>query len=235
MLIIGIFVTVMFLLYTKKKNDVQRKLLIVQKESLKSQLEIQDRTLNYVGQELHDNIGQSLMFARLNVTSILDSNGLDRQKLELASKSLNDVITDLRNLARSMYEGKVRKEPLLKSLTDEIFLVQSTTKIDASMAVSGDEYELESEKKVMAFRIMQEAISNVLKHARATSLRVNLSYSPTGISATVADNGIGLTDKSSSLRGMGLASMHDRADLIGGSVELSGEGGGTTVKLFIPK
>jgi two-component system sensor histidine kinase UhpB len=116
--------------------------------------------------------------------------------------------------------------------------IQERAKLDIQVEISGNEPTLPTTVKTAVFRILQEALTNVIKHARANQVRINLTYSPQEIHARITDDGQGFkTDsvESSGRISWGLKGMEERASLLGGRIKIhSTPGEGTTVEVFVP-
>ena len=106
--------------------------------------------------------------------------------------------------------------------------------IDATLTVNGDRYELDSEKKLLLFRIIQEAVGNAIKHGNATKINITLAYKKEVIIVEIHDNGKGfdtrLLDES---KGLGLHNIQVRAKLLGTIEVVSAAGKGTAITLKI--
>src|SRR5262249_32754882 len=106
--------------------------------------------------------------------------------------------------------GLAQVETLLKPLRD--------AGIDATLKVSGARRELPAALDLSAFRIVQEALTNVLKHAQATRVEVSVDYSAEALTLVIADNGAGSPAPAAAATGHGLIGMRERADLFGGEL-----------------
>jgi signal transduction histidine kinase len=104
--------------------------------------------------------------------------------------------------------------------------------------ISGEEHPVSAPAKMALFRIVQEALNNAIKHARATKVNIYLHYLDDSVNIQVSDNGQGFNQRSLSSGGRvswGLRNMQERAKLLGGTFQVrSGPGEGTTIDVFIP-
>ena len=197
-----------------------------------------------IARDLHDETGQSLTAIGLGLRGLsttLKKNPAQAadtlHKLEsLAADSLSELqrlITDLRPshlddlglpAALRWYGGKVAERTGLKVRVD----------------IFGEEKTMVDAAKIAVFRIVQEALNNIIKHAGATSIFIQLSFEPTRIHVTVRDDGQGfdpdiVRKRQTSRPSLGLAGMNERAALLGGTVVIeSGPGQGTLVEAKIP-
>jgi signal transduction histidine kinase len=113
---------------------------------------------------------------------------------------------------------------------------QTRTGITCSYACSISHIELDAEQSTAVFRIFQEALTNVLRHAKATRIDVSIGEEEEELVLRVRDNGRGILESErTGLRSLGLLGMKERADLMGGSIEITGfHGTGTVVVLRVP-
>ena len=127
--------------------------------------------------------------------------------------------------------------PALRSLTHNLEKTDGTL---AEFSVIGEERRLSNEIELSLFRIVQEALNNVSKHAEATTVEVLVEYNGNGIKITVRDNGKGFElqgsmDDLPRIGQLGLMGMQERVWLLGGSIEVKPElGKGTTLKVEVP-
>ena len=116
--------------------------------------------------------------------------------------------------------------------------VKERTKLDVQVVTRGNEPDISSPVKTALFRIIQEALTNVIKHAHATQVRIHLSFLPREIRARVVDNGQGFNPsmvESAGRISWGLKGMEERASLLGGNLKVNSKPGeGTTVDVSVP-
>jgi two-component system NarL family sensor kinase len=229
------FVVLLAYLFTARKNKLlQEKQLMktqFEQELLQTQLEIQEQTLKTISEEIHDNVGQVLSLAKLNLNTF-DSNS--EQKLQDTKQLISKAINDLRNLSRSMHGDRIAELGLQQSLADELQILENSGEFKTNMKITGETYKLPPQKEMVLFRIVQEALNNAIKHAKAKNINLLLDYKPGLFTLTVADDGNGF-DSDLVKNGIGLKSMRNRAQLIGGSCNLqSSTGNGTSITIELP-
>lgn len=244
-LLVGFIVTVLFL-YQKKQHKQEQELVRLKEEydqeMLKSQLEIQEVTLKNIAQELHDNIGQILSVVKLSLSVLpVEKEHKAYEPLQHIREVLNKAVFDLADLTKSLHTDRIAQIGLVESIQFDLQTLKKTGLMDVQLDVAGDEYKLGGQKEVFIFRIFQELVNNILKHAKATQLVIKLNYSsPVNFAFSVTDNGVGFSmqekkDSKSPLNGVGLKSMVNRAKLIGATIVFdSYPGRGTSVKLELP-
>lgn len=207
-------------------------------ELLQTQIEIQEQTLKTISEEIHDNVGQVLSLAKLNLSTV--GNILDQHiqsKIISAKDLVSKAINDLRDLSRSLHGEKIGEIGLENAIANELKILQNTGQFETGLDINGQVYKSDAEKEMVLFRIVQEALHNAVKHAHANHLKVGLNYQPDSFTLTINDDGNGFSPEAlnSSQTGIGLKSMRNRAILIGGEFSIhSSKNNGTFISVKLP-
>ena len=244
-LLAGFFILVLvaYINQRKKKHIEEKKTMQVnfQQELLRTQLEIQEQTLKNISQEIHDNIGQVLSLAKLNLaTADLSKADALQQKIEDSRKLVAKAIQDLRDLSKSLNTDYLADMGLARSVEYELELIKKTGYFETQFIQEGCGYSLGQQKELILFRILQEVISNIIKHAKANLITVELLYEPDAFSLRITDNGQGfdlgaLSERQHGERGLGIKNMHSRAQLIGAQFSVTSTiQKGTVVAVRLP-
>lgn len=226
LLLLGIFIISFLFFYQKKRTihitEQEHLKAVFSQEILTTQIEVQEQTLNYISQELHDNIGQVLSFVKLNLgTTASMAEEKKQRKIDESRDLLAQVITDLRNLSKSLSFQQISQFGLVRSMNLEIDRINKSGLIKIDVQVSGEPYDLGEQRELVLFRIFQEALNNALKYAHALNFSVSLRYDEESFNLTLADDGIGFsTDTANTKNGAGLKNMESRAALIGAKATL---------------
>ena len=208
-------------------------------EILKSQIEVQNQTLQHIGQELHDNIGQLLSVAKINLNILEESDNEELVFIKQTNEIITQSISDLRALTKSLDGDFVKDFGLEESISHELQRIRKTRRFQTEISVLGEKRKLGYEREIVLFRIVQEVLNNALKHSKAKNLTLILHYFPKSFTLNIQDNGKGfdledVNQKSISQSGAGLRNMQRRMELIGGKCSISSEiGKGTEVILSI--
>ena len=241
-IIIVAFVILLSVLFTAKKNKLLQEKQIMKTQFnqalLQTQIEIQEQTLKTISAEIHDNVGQVLSLAKLNLNTFNTITDEPTQtKISDTKNLVAKAINDLRNLSRSLYGDKIADLGLPDAISNEFKILENSGQYNTALKIIGESYKLDPQKQMVLFRIVQEAMNNTIKHARAKNIQVTLDYKPELFTLTIADDGTGF-DPSSLLSlqtGIGLKSMQNRAALIGGQLTIhSSENTGTTLSIVLP-
>jgi len=223
LLVLIFFIIIFIIVYNKRQNkNLQEKIILQsqhQQELLQTQLEIQEQTLKTISEEIHDNIGQILSLAKLNLNTLVNA---EDQKIQYTKSLVSKAINDLRNLSRSIHGDRIAELGLLQSITDELIILENSGQFATHLKVTGNPYKMDTQKEMVLFRIMQEAMNNAIKHSKAKNITVEMDYQPAKFCITVSDDGIGFdtTTLTAGKLGIGLTSMKNRVTLIGGSIKM---------------
>lgn len=242
LVIITVLVITFFVVFQKRKN----KLLIEKYEQKrqfeielsKSRLEIQEQILKNIGWELHDNVGQLLSVAnmQLNILSTEISSKL-KNRLKDSQDVLKQTLAEVRALSKSLNSDVIQNLGLIKSVENELNRFNKLKFLNASLTVKGEENGVVDEKdKIIIFRILQEFFSNSIKHSKAKNLDVMLEYLPNELFISVTDDGVGF-DEQKIKKGSGLINMKNRAELINADFDfksLKGKGVSLTLNYKNP-
>ena len=215
-------------------NAMLARLESEREESMRRVIGAQESERLRVAQELHDEIGQNLTAALLQLARVRKLAGPDLQdEVGAATETVRANLDDLRRIAQ-----RLRPQAL-----DELGLTSALSQFSARLSVqAGLEIEahldgrlppLTREEELVIYRVAQEALTNVVRHAGATHSELVLERAPDRLTLRVADDGRGLGDEA--LAGGGIRGMHERATLIHADLRVGRrDGGGTEVVLHVP-
>jgi signal transduction histidine kinase len=223
----GFILLYIFIYNQRKKRHIEEKEQLrstFQKELLKTQLEVQEQTLNNISREIHDNITQVLSFVKLNLGMIDGADEAVKAKINESRELVAQTINDLRNLSKSMSFEHIAQLGLVKTLEIEAGRINNSGIIDIELLIAGGPYSLGEERELVLFRIFQEALNNTLKHSGAKRLKINLQYSEQLFNLTLEDDGAGFVPEDVDA-GLGLKNMQSRAALIGAVAQISSSPG----------
>jgi signal transduction histidine kinase len=210
-----------------------------QQEILLSQLEIQEQTLKNISQEIHDNIGQTLSLVKLNLNTIdLDKPAVVPQKINNSKELVGKAITDLRSLSKKLHTDSVMSAGLLKAIEFELGLVEKSGVFQTSFKIYGEPVPLDAQKELILFRIVQEAMNNIIKHAQASTIAISANFDPGQLFLSIQDNGNGFelrADDGDMNRGIGMRSMQNRVALLNGQFVIeTAPAKGTQIQISVP-
>ena len=238
--VLGAFVIIIVLIYRKRRNNHLKEKQDMQNTLLQTRLEIQEETFKTISQEIHDNIGQSLSFVKLNLNTIDDTSPATKEKITESKNLLTKTIHDLRDIARSLNPDFINELGLYGALEQQLQLLEKSGEYKTAFIVTGDVYKNDQQRELVVFRIVQELLNNTVKHAAANEVSIAIDYQPEKLSITVHDNGKGFDIDAMQLvqnnNGLGLRNMHNRMTLIKGSITINSKPiEGTTAIIELPK
>ncbi len=219
LVIITSLVIIFFIVFQKRKNklllDKIKQQQIFEEEIALAQTEIQEQTLKNIGWELHDNVGQLLAFASMQL-SILKMQVTDdvKDKFKDTSEALKESLKEVRSLSRSLNNEVVLNIGFEKSINNELDRLKKMKFASATMEVKGEKVDFNNRKdEIIIFRIIQEFLSNSVKYSEAKHLKIVLEYTSDLLKIVASDDGKGF-DADTVEKGSGLLNMKSRADLI---------------------
>lgn len=195
----------------------------------------QENERSLIGLELHDNINQVLTTVKLHNEMVLEGIGDAKTILPRTLKYLQDCINEIRSLSKRLSAPTLGKISLEESVKDLIDSINTTSKIKITHRISGlDNQILKKELHIGVYRILQEQLNNVLKHADASEVFIQLERSEDSIHLSVTDNGKGFAMQNNK-SGIGLVNMQTRAESLNGTFNLKSQPGrGCEMKLTLP-
>ncbi|TDN87609.1 hypothetical protein DET49_11157 [Salegentibacter sp. 24] len=217
-LLLTAFVIVFFVVYQRRKNKMLQEQFEAkqrfEREISQSRLEMQEQTLKNVGWELHDNIGQLLSVANMQL-NIFSRNLPETEKTSVLEikETVASSLQEVRSLSKSLNNQVIGYAGLLVSLENELARFQRMGVIKTHLDITGEKEEIPQQDSIILFRILQEFFSNVIKHAKASELHVTIAYTAQEILISAKDNGRGF-DMAGVKKNSGLFNMESRASLI---------------------
>lgn len=224
---------------TERKKLEQRLLdEQINKQKLLTQASIdgQEKERKEIGKELHDNIGQQLTTTKLFLDLAKSSaDDTTAEMISMALKGISDVINEVRRMSRSLMPPTLGDLGLMESVSDLVETISRTQYLRIDLDdYEFDEDKLPDNKKLMIFRIIQEQLNNIVKHAEAKRVSVMLRNDKAFLLLEIKDDGKGF-DPRGVRKGLGLTNMRNRAELFGGEVKItSAPGKGCTLTVKVP-
>jgi signal transduction histidine kinase len=237
--LIAIVLTSLYLILTNRRLFARLGELSAQRSELAQKLiATQEATLRHISRELHDEFGQVLtaigaMLSRAGNQAPAGSPlRADLQEVrEVAQSTLNNI----RSLSQALHPVLLEEQGLESTLGWYIPTVERQTGVTLHYEKSGESFAVETGAGVHIYRIVQEALNNVVRHAESKEAWVRLKFLPGQLEVSVEDHGKGFL-RESGQRGIGLVAMRERAEIIGGTLAVTAVGaGGTLVRIDIPR
>jgi len=240
---IGGIIIFIFQYHKRKLMHEKEKALINEQhlqDLLNSKLEIQHQTMQDIGREIHDNIGQRLTLAAIYANRMTYENKFPEQKEQIAAIGdlLNESIDELRNLSKNLTNANSGITELKVLIENECKRVNDLNVCTVAYSFNETGYSISNTIKNFILRIIQEFLQNSLRHARCTHISLNFEHHEPGLAIQIEDDGIGFSMvnyEERANKGIGLSNMKKRAELIGAEFSFSSVvNEGTKLILFIP-
>ena len=232
-LLVGVLAGFLFI-----RNRQRKALLQEQKRWAQTVVDSAEAERKRIAADLHDGIAQQIAAIKMYASGLLRHlQGTPREQIEHLTNALDHTGQEIRQLAHQMMPRSLAELGLTAALDDLIWLSFSQTSIQVTM--NTDEYTLPANptNDTALYRVTQEAINNILKHAEAQSVRLILRNTATLLTLSIADDGIGfdLPKTENHPETLGIKSMRSRILLCGGTMTLtSTPHNGTLIEIKIP-
>lgn len=225
LVIVTTLVIVFFIVFQKRKNklllDKIKQQQEFDEEISRAQTEIQEQTLKHIGWELHDNVGQLLAYASMQM-NMLSAQVADNMKDSVNSTAdvIKESLKEVRSLSKSLNNDVILNIGFEQSITNELNRLKRMKFGSAELHIKGEKKELQNKKhEIVIFRILQEFFSNSVKYSEGKNLKVRLEYKTSNLLIEASDDGKGF-DVDTVEKGSGLINMKSRAELIGATFNL---------------
>jgi two-component system sensor histidine kinase UhpB len=195
-------------------------------------IDAQERERRRIAQDLHDEVNQALTAVSLRLQASIEHAPVElRKELSETKQLAGQAMEELLTLARQLRPAVLDDHGLLPALHSQVRLFSDQTGIETKFHVHGPATELTPEQQLVVYRVTQESLSNVMQHAEAGRVEVDLSFNGRTV-LSIADDGRGFVAPREG--GLGLSGMRERALLVGGNLSIrSGDGHGTRVELTL--
>lgn len=191
-----------------------------------------------ISREIHDELGQALTALKMDLSWLISRLGKDHKpilvKARLMSKLIDTNIQTVKRISSELRPGLLDNLGLTAALEWQAEDFRKRTGIKCAVSICPDDVDVERDVSTAIFRIFQETLTNVVRHAKAKSVRVSLKKTEEALVFQVKDNGKGISEKQiSSPTSIGLIGMKERVHFFGGRMEITSKKG-TVVTVTIP-
>lgn len=222
---------------TEKKlleQEIMNQKVEEQKKMTRAVLNAQENERNKIGQDLHDNVNQILVGAKLYLGLINNENSGSPDFVNQSLTLIDNAIDEIRSLTRKEVtpSKKISLKAIIQSLVDNTNL-RSAVKIN--FAYASGSLTINADLKLNIYRIVQEAINNILKHAEAKNATVLIKKTKQGLRIMIEDDGKGFVPNLTTYKGIGLSNMLNRVESYNGNLTISSDpGSGCKIEIAIP-
>ena len=201
----------------------------------------QENERKRVAIEIHDSIGQQIVGVLYRVRAfdfLLSASRFTEAQAEVNEIKgiLEKTLSELRRVLAGLHPLALDELGLISTLRQEVEKLNQETNTKCLFQLEGTPIELTSSREAAIYRVVQEALTNIRKHAKATKANVQLHFEPGTVSVKVSDNGKGFKlDETNMAGNLGLLGMKERAEMLGGNLSVTSKpGSGTSIVLTFP-
>ncbi|RTL54785.1 MAG: hypothetical protein EKK39_03695 [Sphingobacteriales bacterium] len=243
-LLVAFYIVVQVIAYArkKKKYEAEKNQMsqLFEQQLIQTKLEVQEQTLQNFSADLHDNIGQLLSLTNVTLASVnIKEDAKAATKIQVAQDLIKRSIKELRLLAK-LYQGeKLIENGIAEAITQEVQWFQRNDYLKVEFKNNlPDNFNLSHPyANLFVYRLVQECLSNIIKHADATEIFIFLGIKEGHLMLEISDNGKGFVydEKNFQYTGMGIFNMKQRIALLNGTMNIiTREGKGTCIVFNIP-
>jgi signal transduction histidine kinase len=241
-LLFAVVVVIAIVKYRSKQKEFLQRENTIKTELVKILLEAKEQTLEGIAERIHVDIQQTLSLAKLNLSKVLmSSDKVDIYKIKQSKELITQTIQEIKSLSKEFDPKYITGHTLEENIARQLERVEKRTNLKTVFNTSEKEISLNNEKQIFIYRIIQEAINNILAHAEATQIKINLKNNIGNFMLTIEDNGKGFDprslydSKNNHSNGMGLTNMRSRTQLMNGIFTIENcENRGIKIMLKIP-
>ena len=196
-----------------------------------------DEERKRLARELHDSVGQGLVAMQLDIEKVFElcsKTCENASRLGPVAQRCSRMVQEIRNICHGLYPPTLEPLGLVAALKQVLQQCKGHVRVRTRFASSVRQVRFDPQIEIALFRIAQEALCNVLQHSRARSVALGLGSMAGRVTMTIQDDGAGFEPDEAAGRGIGLASMKERAEALGGTLRIVSGPGRTRVEARLP-
>lgn len=203
---------------------------------VRASIESQEKERAQIGRELHDNINQILAVTRAYVDAAVNEDERRDELLQRSMKNLDMAINEIRKMSKSLVPPSMKEDGLVESVADLVENMRVVNRFTIQFRCERENLvDLGEQQQLALYRIVQEQVNNIIKHAEARNVSIELNGVNGYVNLLIRDDGKGFDPRARS-KGVGLSNIMSRIEVFDGKLELiSSEGTGCTLKVKIPR
>jgi PAS domain S-box-containing protein len=215
------------------EQEIMEQRIQEQKKTARAIIEALEKERNHIGQELHDNINQILVGSKMYLSSAVKKDEALKQLVKYPIELIDSSIEEIRLLCSNIVTPV--KNINLKELVQRLMgNLNQNAAIETSLIYAIEVNSIPDDLKLNIYRILQEQVNNILKHAEAKNVAVSIIKENNAICVTISDDGKGF-DNDRKKKGIGILNMANRIDAFNGNMEIvSSIGNGCTISIVVP-
>jgi len=223
----------------KQEAKMRVAILKQQEEATKAVIEAEEAERQRIAKDLHDGVGQMMSAAKMNLSAFESNvhfkNEEEKESFEKIITLVDESCREVRSVSHNMMPNALLKNSLSSAIREFIDKLDHK-KLQVHLYTEGLEDRLDSNVETVLYRVIQECVNNVIKHAEANTLDISIVREANEITATIEDNGKGFsTSDKEKFDGIGLKNIRTRIEYLKGTVDFdSSAGKGTLIALHVP-
>ena len=222
----------------KKEAQMQTEIRKQQELSSKAVMAAEENERQRIAKDLHDGVGQMMSAAKMNLSAFeseINFAGEQKRSFEKVIQLVDESCREVRNVSHIMMPNALMKNELSAAIREFVDKLDKKS-LQVQVYTEGLDQYVDANTKLVLYRVLQECVTNVIKHAAATTLDISVIRSTDGIDAMVEDNGKGFdTINKNSFEGIGLKNIRTRVEYLKGTVDIDSiPEQGTVIAIHIP-
>lgn len=236
--LIGASVLVLvFVFFVVSLMKHQKKNVSLYKEKVQAEINTLENERSRFVSDLHDDFGPVLSTVKLHIASIGPSSTEDEALQQKSLTLINDMLAQIHRIANNLMPNALARKGLIIALKQFADDINNTGKINISITSTSNDLNVAKDDEIHIYRVVQEAIHNTLKHARASQMNIDFVQVPGEIHFTIRDNGVGYNfdQRRKNSMGLGLKNIISRVEMLNGEIFIdTAVGKGTLYSIIIP-
>jgi signal transduction histidine kinase len=224
----------------KQQHILSNRLLQQQEENSRAIIEAEEKERTRIARDIHDGIGQQLSAAKLNIEALKNTLNLTTERQQDLFNNtvslIDDAVTEARQVSHSMLANSLLKLGLIGAVRDFINKLNNLAGVKINIETFGLNERLNETTEMILFRVLQEIVNNIIKHAKASEVSIQFIKHDNELCLLIEDNGVGFdTTQITNFKGIGIKNIQSRINYLNGKVYFdSSVNNGTTVNIEIP-
>ena len=217
------------------EKELAQQKIAEQKRIMRAMIDAEEKERYNLGLELHDNVNQILTVVRIYLSVLNSAEKIEEITLPKAMDLLDEAMTEIRHLSHNLAVSYKFETGLMATLEDTVANIRIAKGLNVQLSLPArlDDYTT-LQQKLVVYRIVQEQLNNIIKHAGAAVVSVKIELTPLELQLTITDDGRGFTP-SKTKKGLGLSNITNRAEALAGKAAVYSEPGkGTRLEVVIP-
>ncbi len=228
-IILGVIIT--YFIYTLIRH--QRRVLLLHKAKISAEINTLENERSRISADLHDELGPFLSAVKLQINSVEVVGEEDRRIVEKAGGHIDEIIQKIRDISYNLLPNTLIRKGLKPAVAEFVERIGQLHQLQIQFNCPAG-FTLSQEKQINIYRIVQECVNNVLKHAHARRMVIDISQRPDKLLLTIYDDGVGFVydEVARKNKGLGLRNLESRSEVLGAHLHFQSDPGKGTQYVF---